>query len=96
MCILVMLENVCFALRVRVKLNLLFTCDLFVNILTCCLGLGLGVYTDSVLASVLKATASALSGILQVQALVTWSQHWKIAMMIVQTIAAYAHSHSST
>jgi len=25
-------------LRVRVKLNLLFTCDLFVNILPCCLG----------------------------------------------------------
>ena len=31
-------------LRVHVKLNLLFACDLFVNILPCCLGLGLGVY----------------------------------------------------
>ena len=36
MCILVMKENVCMPLRVRVKLHVTY----FVNILPCCLGLG--------------------------------------------------------
>ena len=61
----------------------------FVNILSCCLGLGLG-STASALASVSKATASVSnpSASASVSGILPWSQHW--TSVVLQNFFLYS------